>query len=50
VRKALEQARPVAVLLLGGTHDLAGEIRRQGNGQVEYLRVATGAYRQVAGK
>jgi hypothetical protein len=50
VRRAITEAKPVAVLILGGAHDLADEIRRQAGGRVEYLRVATGAYRQVTEK
>jgi hypothetical protein len=50
VRKAIAEAKPVAVLVLGGAHDLAGAIRTQGGGRVEYLRVGTGRYLAVAGK
>jgi hypothetical protein len=38
------------VLVLGGGHDLAGEVRLQGDGRVEYLRVATRKYKDVAGE
>jgi hypothetical protein len=50
VRRVMEGERPVVVLVLSGAHDLAGEVRRQGDGSVEYLRVATRRYREAAGE
>jgi hypothetical protein len=38
------------VLVPGGGHELADEVRRQWGSRVEYLRVATSNYREVAGR
>jgi hypothetical protein len=43
VRAALK-AGPVAVLVLGGAHDLSGAVRRLAGGDCEYLRVTTARY------
>jgi hypothetical protein len=49
VRAALKGG-PVAVIVLGGAHNLTESVRRVGGGAVEYLRVTTRGYRQVEGK
>ena len=38
---------PVAVIVLGGSHDLTGSIQRLGGGNCEYLRVTTKSYREI---
>jgi hypothetical protein len=53
VRRALSAGPPLVVLVvlvLGGHHDLGEALRRQGGGRVEYLRVATKRYRDLAGR
>jgi hypothetical protein len=40
---------PCSVLVLGGSHDLSASVRKLGGG-VEYIRVATGRYREFAGR
>ena len=47
VRRAIEAARPLAVVILGGGHDLWALLVNQG---VEYLRVETGAHRAASGE
>jgi hypothetical protein len=44
---ALAAANPVAVIVLGGAHELAREIQRLSNGQAEYFRVVLAAYRKA---
>ncbi len=46
VRAALKSG-PLAVIVLGGSHDLAQSVRGA-SGQCEYLRVTTKRYREVA--
>jgi hypothetical protein len=46
--KAAIAAGPVAVIELGGSHDLSESVRRVGGGQVEYYRLTTGRYVEVA--
>jgi len=46
VQAALKSG-PVAVIVLGGAHDLAESVRRAANGKVEYLRVSTRRFQQV---
>lgn len=47
VGRALAAASPVAVIVLGGGHDLTREIARQSNGRAEYLRVTLRAHGQA---
>jgi hypothetical protein len=47
--KALVKAGPVAVAILGGSHDLTDALNRQGAAGVEYLRVSVRAYKELAG-
>jgi hypothetical protein len=47
VRAALEGG-PVAVLVLGGAHDLSGAVRQLAPGDCEYLRVTTARYAEFA--
>jgi hypothetical protein len=49
VKAALENG-PCSLLILGGAHDLSGSVRRLGNGTVEYIRVTTTCYKEVAGE
>ncbi len=46
VRAALKSG-PVAVIVLGGSHELSESVRAA-SGQCEYLRVTTRRYREVA--
>jgi hypothetical protein len=41
---------PVAVIVLGGSHDLSAQVRRLGGGRCDYLRVTTACYREAAGE
>jgi hypothetical protein len=47
VRAAL-QSGPVAVIVLGGDHDLSGAVRRLAPGDCEYLRVTPARYAELA--
>jgi hypothetical protein len=47
--KRLAEARRLAVVILGGAHDLTAALKRQASG-VPYLRVETEASRKVAGE
>lgn len=47
VRKLLDSG-PVAVVILGGTHDLADNVKRLDNGGCEYVRVTMSGNRRVA--
>lgn len=38
---------PVAVIVLGGAHDLSPSVRRLGSGKAEYLRVTTRRLKEV---
>jgi hypothetical protein len=49
VRAALKDG-PVAMIVLGGSHDLSGSVRRLGGGQCEYLRITTKKYQELAGE
>jgi hypothetical protein len=46
--KALLKAGPVAVAVLGGSHDLTDALNRQGAAGLEYLRVSVRAYKDLA--
>jgi hypothetical protein len=46
---ALLKAGPVAVAILGGSHDLTDALNRQGAGGLEHLRVTVQPYKDVAG-
>src|SRR5262249_46736640 len=48
VRAALDSG-PVAVIVLGGGHDLSAAVRRAG-GDIEYVRVTVKRYRDFAGR
>jgi hypothetical protein len=41
---------PVAVIVLGGGHDLSAQVRRLGGGRCDHLRVTTARYREAAGE
>jgi hypothetical protein len=43
------RAGPVAVIILGGDHDLSAQVARQGEGRVRYIRVKTARYVQFVG-
>jgi hypothetical protein len=45
--KAVMKGGAVAVIILGGAHDLTGSIKRIGDGRVEYLPVTTKRFRQI---
>jgi hypothetical protein len=45
--KLVMKERPVAVIVLGGAHDLTGSIQRLAGGNCEYLRVTTKRYREA---
>jgi hypothetical protein len=47
VRAALKVGS-VALLVLGGAHDLSGSVRRLAGGDCEYLRVSTQRYAEFA--
>lgn len=47
VRRALA-AGPVAVLVLGGAHDLSASVRRLGDGTTEYIRLTPKRYAETA--
>lgn len=44
--RVLAKGGPVAVIVLGGAHDMTGSIRRAG-GKWEYVRVTTRLYREM---
>jgi Tfp pilus assembly protein PilO len=46
--KATMKEGPVAVIVLGGSHDLSASVRRLGGGNCEYLRVTTKRFRELA--
>jgi hypothetical protein len=48
VARTALQAGPVAVLVLGGAHDLSGAVRRLAPGDCEYLRVTPARYAEFA--
>jgi hypothetical protein len=48
VRRALARG-PVAVLVLGGAHDLSASVRRVGGGATEYVRLTPKRYAGAAG-
>jgi hypothetical protein len=48
VRLAVASGR-CSVLVLGGSHDLSASMRKLGGG-VEYIRVTTARYREIAGR
>jgi hypothetical protein len=41
---------PLAVIVLGGAHDLSASVRRVAAGRCEYIRVTTGRFREFAGE
>jgi hypothetical protein len=49
VRAALKSGR-VSFIILGGDHELSERVRRLGGGAVEYIRVTTTRYKEVADK
>ncbi len=50
VRNVLASESPVAVLILGGGHDLSDNVERIGGGQVEYVRVQVDAHKKAVGE
>jgi hypothetical protein len=38
---------PIAVIVLGGAHDLSEHVRRLGRGQAEYIRVTPRRYVEI---
>jgi hypothetical protein len=46
--KAVTAKRGLALIVLGGDHDLSDSIRRVGSGRCEYIRVTTGRYKYFA--
>ncbi len=50
VRNVLAAESSVAVLILGGGHDLSDNIERIGGGQVEYVRVQVEAHKKAVGE
>lgn len=46
--RAVMKEGPVAVIVLGGSHDLTGSIQRLGGGNCEYLRVTTKRFKEIA--
>ena len=46
--KAVMKEGPVAVIVLGGSHDLSASVRRLGDGNCEYLRVATRRFKEIS--
>jgi hypothetical protein len=49
VKAALKSGR-VALIVLGGSHDLSASVRELAPGACEYVRVTTREYREVAGE
>lgn len=47
VRAAMKEG-PVAVIILGGSHDLTQSVQRLGKGNTEYLRVTTTRFKDIA--
>jgi hypothetical protein len=47
VLAALESG-PCSFIVFGGVHDLSESVRRRGGGTVEYVRVTTRRYKEVA--
>lgn len=47
VRRLLD-AGPFALIILGGAHDLAGNVERLTDGKAEYIRVELAAWKQLA--
>ena len=45
--KALMKEGPVAVIVLGGAHDLSSSVQRLGGGNCEYLRVTPKRFREI---
>jgi hypothetical protein len=45
--RAVMKEGPVAVIVLGGSHDLTGSIIRLSGGKCEYLRVTTKRFREI---
>jgi len=46
--KAVIKEGPVAVIVLGGSHDLSASVRRLGGGNCEYLRVTRKRFKEMA--
>lgn len=46
--RAVIKEGPVAVIILGGAHDLTASLRRLGYRRCEYLRVTTKRYKEMA--
>lgn len=45
--RAVLKERPVAVIILGGSHDLTGAVQRSGGGKCEYLRLTMKRYKEI---
>lgn len=45
--KAVMKEGPVAVIVLGGSHDLSSSVQRLGGGNCEYLRVTPKRFREI---
>ncbi len=48
--KAVLASGACSFIVLGGQHDLSESVRRVGGGAVEYVRVTTRRYKEVADK
>lgn len=46
--RAVTREEPVAVIVLGGAHNLTNSVRRHGCGTGEYLRVTTKRFREIS--
>jgi hypothetical protein len=48
--RAVLDGGPLALIVLGGAHDLTDSVRRLGGGRCEYIRVTTKRFRQFSGE
>ena len=46
--RAMMKEGPVAVIILGGAHDLSGGIQRHSGDRCEYLRVTTKRFKEIS--
>jgi hypothetical protein len=47
--RAVLDAGPMAIIVLGGAHDLSDSVRRLGGGRCEYIRVTTRRFQEFTG-
>jgi hypothetical protein len=49
IMKAATAKEPLALIVLGGSHDLADSVRRAGGGRCQYIRVTTKRIKEFSG-